>query len=220
MKSPDGTKYLAIIGDIVDSKRLSRRDEFQTKLAGVLKGISSRNASLASPYTITLGDEFQAVYKNADRLFADIFQVMAATSPVQVRFAVGLGPLSTEVNPRQALGMDGPAFHRAREAITELKDTNYRIRLQGDVAPDGEVIQWKLMNHIFNLFTHQVVGWSSNRLHIMHGLLTGKTVAELEAELGVSNVAVYKNINVAALNEFKGLCDEVTRLLNDSLKAP
>jgi hypothetical protein len=212
-------QYLAIIGDIVDSKQLPRRDEFQTKLAGVLKNLSSRNSSLVSPYTITLGDEFQAVYKNADRLFADIFYIMASIDPAQVRFAIGVGELSTEVNRKQALGMDGPAFHRARNAITELKKTDYRIRLQGEPVSDDDAVQWKLMNHVFNLLTHQIGGWSRNRLHIMHGLLTGKTVTELEAELGVTNVAVYKNINAAALNEFKGLCDEVTRLLNNRLQS-
>lgn len=212
-------RYLAVIGDIIDSRQLPRREEFQVGLAGTLEQLSRRNGSLASPYTITLGDEFQAVYKNADRLFADIFEIMASIDPVQVRFAVGLGELSTAVNRKQALGMDGPAFHRAREAITELKQTGYRIRLQGEALAGPDTEQWKLLNHVFNLLTHQIAGWSKNRLLIMHGLLTGKTVATLEAELGVSNVAIYKNINAAALDEFKGLCDEVTRLLNARLKA-
>src|SRR6218665_467049 len=114
-------KYLALIGDVVDSKRLPRRAEFQVKLEKTLKNTSSRNPSLASPYTITLGDEFQAVYRNADRLFADIFTIWRDLDPAKVRFAVGVGELSTSINPKQALGMDGPAFHHARDAITALK---------------------------------------------------------------------------------------------------
>jgi hypothetical protein len=214
-------QYLAIIGDIVDSKQLSDRDDFQTKLAGLLKTISNRNAALVSPYTITLGDEFQAVYKNADRLFLDIFSILRDIHPAQARFAIGVGELSTEVNRKQALGMDGPAFHRAREGITELKDTSYLLSLQDAPSPQGpDFDHGKLFNHLLNLMSHQVVAWEKNRLRILCGLLDGQTVGELEAELGISKVAVYKNINAAVLDEFKGLCNEITRFLNRELKTP
>ena len=75
-------QYLALIGDIVDSKQLRDRGKFQTTLASTLKTVSSRNATLVSPYTITLGDEFQAVYKSADRLFLDIFSILRDIHPV------------------------------------------------------------------------------------------------------------------------------------------
>ena len=209
--------YLALIGDIVDSKQLAKRSEFQAKLTATLKDVS-RAKTLASPYTITLGDEFQAVYKNADTLFADIIAIMCEVHPVQVRFAIGVGELTTKINPKQALGMDGPAFHRAREAITALKDTPYLIRLQGESTPAPASDPWRLLNHIFNLVTHRMDGWKPNRLRIMKGLIEGESVAALEKELRISNVAVYKNINAASLDELQGLCKEVTRFLNAELK--
>jgi hypothetical protein len=213
-------QYLAIIGDIVDSKQLQQRDEFQARLASSLKTMSNRNPSLVSPYTITLGDEFQAVYKNADRLFLDIFSILHDIHPYEARFAVGVGELSTEVNRKQALGMDGPAFHRAREAIIQLKATPYLISLQGAPAPQGpDFDHWKLFNHLLNLMSHKVVAWEKNRLRILCGLLAGQSVGELEAELGISKVAVYKNINAAVLDELKGLCNEITRFLNRELKS-
>lgn len=213
-------KYLALIGDIVASKQLAKRGEFQSNLASLLKGISGRNPALASPYTITLGDEFQAVYRRADTLFQDIFTILSGIHPTQARFAIGVGELTTDINPKQALGMDGPAFHRAREAITELKRTGYFIRLRGEPAPAADDDPWRLINHLLNLMTHQVDGWERNRLRIMRGLLRGTSVSELEEELQISKVAVYKNINAAALDEVKGGCDEITRMLNRELKLP
>ena len=213
-------KYLALIGDIVASKQLAKRGEFQSNLASLLKGISSRNPALVSPYTITLGDEFQAVYQRADTLFPDIFTILSGIHPAQARFAIGVGELTTDINPKQALGMDGPAFHRAREAITELKKTGYFIRLHGGPAQAPGDDPWRLLNHLLNLMTHQVDGWERNRLRIMRGLLRGSSVSELEEELQISKVAVYKNINAAALDEMKGVCDEITRMLNRELKLP
>src|SRR4051812_44362234 len=111
---------IAIIGDIVASKDPRRRDAFQRQLA---KALAARNrekgSGLVSPYTITLGDEFQAVYRSARNLWTDIVTLLAEIHPVQARFALGVGDLTTRLNRRQALGMDGPAFHRTRAAITE-----------------------------------------------------------------------------------------------------
>ena len=210
--------YLALIGDIVDSKNRSGRDLLQRKLAASLRAASERKPKLASPYTITLGDEFQAVYRSADNLFVDIFSILADVYPVEVRFGIGVGDLTTAINPKQALGMDGPAFHRARESITILKKSGYLIGLQGGPTPASEFDHGKLLHHLLNFVSHKVGAWSQNRLRIMVGLLQERSVAELERELGVSNVAVYKNINAGALDELCGLCHEITRLLNRELK--
>lgn len=212
--------YLTLIGDIVDSKQVARRADLQKRLALALRKINERKPPPVSPYTITLGDEFQAVYKNADTLFPDLFSILAEIHPVEARFGVGVGALTTPLNPKQALGMDGPAFHRAREAITVLKKSGYLIRLQGEPRQAPESDPWKLLNHLLNFVTHKVGAWEKNRLRIMGGLLAGRTAAELEDELGVSKVAVYKNINAAALDELVGLCQEITAILNRELKRP
>lgn len=213
-------KYLAVIGDIVDSKQLPKRERFQAQLEVLLRELSNRNASLASRYTITLGDEFQAVYRNADTLFPDLIAIMEAIHPARVRFAVGLGELTTALKPKQALGMDGPAFHRARESIVQLKQTSYLFRLQGDAAKSGEPDRWALLNHALNLASHQIEGWNRNRLRILSGLMRGEAVAEMEKVLRISTVAVYKNINAAALDELDGLCKEIAGVLNRELKTP
>ncbi len=214
-------KYLALIGDIVDSKSLAGRDAFQKRLLASLRAASDRKPRLASPYTITLGDEFQAVYRSADHLWLDIFSILADLHPVEARFGIGLGELTTAINPKQALGMDGPAFHRAREAITALKKSGYLIALHGEpAAPGPDHDPWKLLHHLLNFVSHKVVAWEKNRLRILCGLLQGRSVAALERELQVSNVAVYKNIKAGALDELLGLCQEITRILNRELKRP
>src|SRR5688500_7792726 len=99
-------QVIAVIGDVVASKELAQRSVFQRRLGKALAQTSGAARHLASPYTITLGDEFQAVYRNADLLFADIFGIMAEIHPVRIRLALGVGALTTKINPVQALGMD------------------------------------------------------------------------------------------------------------------
>jgi hypothetical protein len=79
--------------------------------------VNGENMHLISPYTITLGDEFQAVLKNARHLFGDIITILYVIYPTKIRFSIGIGDIQTPVNPNQAIGMDGTAFYNARTGI-------------------------------------------------------------------------------------------------------
>lgn len=208
-----GMQVIAVIGDLVASREVPRREAFQRRLAGVLAGVGRTARRLASPYTITLGDEFQAVYRGADTLFADLAAILAEIHPVRARFAVGVGALTTRLNPRQALGMDGPVFHQARAALTALKDEGGLLRIAGPRPAD-----WALANHALDLLSHHVAGWRANRLQVLAALLRGRTVREMEAAMPISRVAVYKNIRAAALDDIAGICHELTRALDRALR--
>lgn len=194
---------------------MAQRSVFQRKLGKILAHTSAHARQLASPYTITLGDEFQAVYRKADLLFADVFGIMADIHPVRARFALGVGALTTRINPTQALGMDGPAFHDARATLMALKNDRRLLRIGGRPAE-----AWALAGHVLNFLSHQVEGWSRNRLLVTAGLLRGRPVKEIEADLQISRVAVYKNIRAAALDEVAGICHELERALNHALRNP
>jgi hypothetical protein len=206
-------QVIALIGDIVTSKAVARRAALQRKLEATLATVSAAaGPALASPYTLTLGDEFQAVYRAGGNVWADAVGILAAIHPVQARFALGVGELATKLNPKEALGMDGPAFHRARAGITALKEAGGRFTIAGD-----DPAAWALANGALALISHHLAGWSGNRLRVLAGLLRGRPVRELEAEVGISKVAVYKNINAAALDDIAGICGELTKALNAAL---
>jgi hypothetical protein len=208
-------RFIVVIGDIVASRALAQRAVFQRRFSKALDERTREARHLASPFTITLGDEFQAVYRKADLLLADAFTIMAEIHPVRTRLAYGVGELSTRINPAQALGMDGPAFHNARAALTLLKESGGLLRIAGQPAED-----WALINHVLSLLSHQVENWSRNRLLIMAGLLRGRAVKEIEEGLKISRVAVYKNIRAAALDDVQGICQELERALNQALRDP
>ena len=109
---------IALIGDIIESKKIQKRAEAQKKLLLQFNKINSISKTLASPYTITLGDEFQALYKKADDLFRDIWRIALLLHPERIRFSIGVGELSTKINKKQSIGMDGPAFIMLEKAWT------------------------------------------------------------------------------------------------------
>ena len=206
-------KYLVLIGDVLGSKKMPARAQFQRRLKSVIQGLNSRRKTLASPYTLTLGDEFQAVYRDPSGLFADIFTMLAQVAPVQVRFAVAVGEIVTPINPRQSIGMDGPAFHRARIRLEKLKGQG---RLLG-VHDTGDV-RWRLPGATLAVLSGLVEGWRQNRLQLFAGLLASAPVPDLARQTGITTRAVNKNIRAADLDEWKRIVDEISRLLSDEIK--
>lgn len=205
--------YLVLIGDVIGSRHLPARAQFQRKLKASLDGLNRRRKTLVSPYTLTLGDEFQAVYREPAGLFADIFTVLAQVAPVRARFAVAVGEIVTPINPTQSIGMDGPAFHRARERLEALKAER---RLLG-VYETGEA-HWRLPASTLAVLSGLVAGWRQTRLQLFAGLLAGSTVPDLARQTRITTRAVNKNIRAADLDEWRHIVDEISRLLGQELK--
>jgi len=206
-------KYLVVIGDVVASRHLPVRAQFQRRMKQALQALNGRRKALASPYTLTLGDEFQAVYRDAGTAFADVFSLLAELAPAQARFALAVGEIVTPINPTQSIGMDGPAFHRARALLEGLKA---KRRLLGVTRGTDD---WRLAGSSLAVLSGQMEGWRPNRLKLFARLLAGESTADLAKRTGITTRAVNKNIYAADLDEWKLILDEITRLLNEELKS-
>ncbi len=199
-------KKIALIGDIVDSKKIKNRSELQKKLLKLFNKINSGSENLISPYTITLGDEFQALYNKPDELFQDICQILIAIHPEKARFSIGIGELTTKVNTKQSIGMDGPAFYFARTGLNELKNTYHLFTLNADESENLELAKQSLF-----LISHISYNWSLTRLKILCMLYEGKPVKEISKKLKITDKAVYKNIDSGALNIIIEITRKITK---------
>lgn len=211
-------QYLVLIGDLEGSRELParERDNTQQKLKSVLEEIRADNATIASPPTITLGDEFQTVYRRADALFLHIWRIQAALYPLFLRFGMGRGTLSTAINTEQAIGMDGPAFHRARSALEHLKETRGLFRIE---AQDPEDRVSLLINQSLDLIAHEMRGWKQRRFAILCGLKAGRNYKEISEAQGISKSAFYKNVEAGALDTIIAISDTAAGVINEKLGA-
>jgi len=203
-------QHLALIGDIVDSRSIPQRAAFQERLRGEFAAIG-RDGGLVSPFTLTLGDEFQALYAAPDGLFSHWLRVREAIHPAVARFSIAIGSIDTTINPEQALGMDGPAFHRARAGIEQLKSGDETLALQAPAFP-------AIAAPLVALLDAESARWKPSRLAILRGLLEGRRAADLAASLDITERAVHKSIRAARLERWVELLRETDTLLAKLLR--
>lgn len=207
-------KAVIIIGDIEGSRDLkdSEREEVQKKLRKVLEEINKEASGLASPYTITLGDEFQAVYADAGALFTHCWRILSVVHPVKIRFSIGVGAIVTPINPDRAIGMDGPAFHAARDGIEQLKELGFMIHISYREKSQETLIN--ILNGTLHLLSKQIRDWNKNRISMLHMLKKGLDYKEISRQLELSKAAFYKNKDAGMLDEIIELTDNIAELLN------
>jgi hypothetical protein len=204
--------YLVLIADIVGSKSIVRREITQEKLSDVLKSLSKNNPGLVSHYTITLGDEFQAVFSKADSVFTETMEILTAVYPVKIRFSFGLGEIHTPINHEVALGMDGPAFYNARQGINILKNSGDLYYLEGLSDTAGNLIKESL-----SLFSYTCRNWNQNRLRVFTAMNRKEEIEQIATELRISERAIYKNIAMGNLQNISRLLKEISETINREL---
>ena len=117
--------YLALIADVIDSKMVQERFDLQKQLEKTLQTMNELFGEfLASNFTLTLGDEFQALLKVDAPVFQMIDTLRSGLTPTQLRFGIGLGEIVTDIDPLQSIGAYGPAYWNARAAINLVHQKN------------------------------------------------------------------------------------------------
>lgn len=158
----------ALIGDIIESKKIKERYNIQQKLETKLQELNYIfKEDIKSALTITLGDEFQGLFCNVETLLLCIDIISTYFKPLGItfRFGIGYGKMLTKVNPNISIGSDGEPYWYARQALVEIETTknssqvyekmiiknssqdiiNSLLMLQGKIRNDWTIEQSKLI---------------------------------------------------------------------------
>ncbi len=205
-------KVWAMIADIVDSRSVKERRAFQRGLKQTLKQLSEASPEVyLSPLTITLGDEFQAVYGDFSVVLPHMLEILQFLAPHKLRVALAYGELTTDINPKAALEMDGPAFNLARDCMEGLKKRQ-STALRIDGLPEDRL---PLINAACSMLANALNDWKPVTLRIARGLQNGKSVQILSEMLGITPRAVHKNIATNHVRDILAAMDAISREVRD-----
>lgn len=160
--------YIAIIGDIKDSKRIKNRSQIQGKLNRVLNDVNEAYvADISAKFIVTLGDEFQGLLESIEHLLDIIRYIQREMYPVRLRFGIGLGEISTNIFSGAAIGADGPAYYAARKMIEQLRGEEKKLKKQAaDIQLsiyDKERFEITEINTVLALMKVIENGWSEKQ---------------------------------------------------------
>lgn len=131
--SKKSDSYYILMGDVIGSSNYNSTD-----LARNLKSlVESVNESLQektlSPYTVTLGDEFQGVTKSLKAGIETLFYFEEIRLERQLNFklhyVLHYGKIDTDINSDTSYGMLGEGLTQAREKLTSKKRDRHRFNI-------------------------------------------------------------------------------------------
>ncbi|MBS4032229.1 MAG: hypothetical protein KGZ63_12535 [Clostridiales bacterium] len=123
-------EYMTITCDIKNSCGLNNREEVQIELINTLKELNRQYAHvIASPFIITLGDEWQGLM-NVECNYEEIIAFIQARMPdITFYTGIGIGEVTISNFELTVNQLDGPSFHKARKAIKVAKQHDYSLVL-------------------------------------------------------------------------------------------
>ena len=209
----DTSLFVALIGDIRGSRELADRQEAQVAFKSVVNSLNEQipSDSIASPFTVTTGDEFQVLLTDAAAGVEAAVSASDQFHPANLRFGIGRGGLDTEVNPDQAIGMDGPCFHRARDAIDAARQEQAWIRVAG-WSSDRD----RQLNSLFDLVQCVREGWTDRQAEFARALKEAGTQKRVAARYEVSKSTVSESLSAGHVQEVRAAEDALGALLQES----
>ncbi len=176
----DSSIYTVIIGDISGSKRLNGMDRYQTQLfvkSAIVQSNEQFRSYLEAPMTITKGDEFQGLIDSPQHAYEIIQSLQRMVFPIRIRYGLGIGTIF-RMGGVLPIEMDGPAFHRANQALNSAKKHKSDIW----IISENSLID-QLLNTIFSLITAIKSRWNERHFKLYWSyqeLGTYREVAEME----------------------------------------
>lgn len=217
--------YVALIGDLVDSRALAAkaREKLQGSMSAWLEDLSDTlgPGELAAPLTLTAGDEIQGLFRKPSSIVT-VVQVLTDRmfqfdGQPRALFGVGRGTLSTRVPPPPAWAgnpalLDGPAFHLARAELEAAQSSGAWVRFAGFGDPreeSAEDLVDVVLDALFGLMSAIRERWTANQGAVSfrmrgYGQATPPSQKTLAQALGVNPSVISETLKASRHNQ---LCE-------------
>lgn len=178
-------RYVALIGDAIRSRDLTpaRRRRLQSQLDRVLDDLNRRwRRTVVAGFTIVLGDQFEGLLADTSAVWELSHQIRAELTDMDWVIAAGRGAVTTSLAKRAA-AVDGPCFHRAREALHAAKAERRVCTFAGFGRHDA------VLNGLARYYSALYWGWTARQREAAN-LLRVLDRTDVAARLGVDRSAV------------------------------
>ena len=190
------------LGDVISSKKLENREDFQNKLINGCNIINkSYKSDIYSYMNIIKGfDEIGVVLKDISKFYSIMNVISNTIGPNLMRFVLAKGKIDTGLNQREISRMDGPAFHKASSLMDMLKNEKLIFKMD-----TGNQIFDKLVTNNINLIYLIETKWSTKKLDIINDYEKIGDQRRVAAKYGIKQQDVSYHLNSSNYVEIRNI---------------
>lgn len=195
------THYYIIMADVVSSRSYSG-DALMKEFKSIVEECNEvHKERLLSPFTITLGDEFQGVAASLRSAVESILfledRVLAAQPVFLLRYVLVYGAIDTLINPVIAHGMTGPGLAMAREMLT--KKRRGRTRFQLNLGDNPYTEEFSMLFRLLELLS---VHWNKKDNLLIRELVGNNDDTAVAIKFGKTTSQIWKRRKTLQIEEY------------------
>ena len=209
--------YIIVMADIIDSRKTEQKI-LMSNFKNVTNTINKvHEGELLSPMTITLGDEFQGLVNDLTGAVNLIFTleelIVSKNVGFKLRYVVIEGGIDTPINKQIAYGMLGEGLTRAREALQQYKNTNFRCNFQLrhkrlSSALEDSMLVWQRI----------IDDWKVKKDHeLITKFITLRDYKKVAADLGKSRSQIWKREKSLRIEEYFSIKEVIRYIAGEHL---
>ena len=195
---------IAVLADIVGSRKLDDRTAAQRILDDTIAQVEGELPLAQQTLTPTVGDEQQGLYRTLEDAMVSLLMIqLRLPDGIAFRFGIGVGAVSAVDSVHGELA-DGPGWYAARAAIETVHAREgravprTRTWIVGAPGQDEVMESTIAASNAYLLVRDELVGAMNEReRRLTYGRLVGRSQHELAAEEGISQPSVSKSLRNA-----------------------
>lgn len=189
------------MGDVVSSATRDQK-ELRSQLKKLIQRANTRLAEkILSPYTITLGDEFQGISRSLLSAIETIFfleeEILRRGYTFKLHYVVHWGEIETSINRAIAYEMMGSGLTAARAKLTEKRKRRPRVTFDyGDEKID------KVLNAQFFVIERIIDRWNLRDYPLILDLVTIESDSEVGLRTGKDRSLIWRRRETLRTDEY------------------
>lgn len=196
-------KYFILMADIIGSSGKASNQLMKVFQKVVEKVNLQQQDQLLSPFTITLGDEFQGVVTDLKAGLDSIIKfeetIIKHQLDFKLRYVLHYGSIETPINSEIAHGMLGKGLATARQKLEDLKkDKSTRFYLETENFKTDT-----LLNNLLFLYQSVVDDWLPKEYALIRVFWEKQDYKKVAAHFKKVNSLMWKRERSLKLKEYK-----------------
>ncbi len=200
-----------LMGDVIGSSKHDVR-QLRKEFMGLVSLCNQKlEHDIISPYTVTLGDEFQGIATSLHAVIEAIFYmeetILRKGLEFKIRYVAVHGAIDTPINRLRAHTMMGAGLTKAREILTDKRRGEPRFRFD---LPDAHTMNQ--LNRLFLVLDGLTGRWDTGDGLLIFDMLANPHNEEVGVTHGKNRTQIWKRRKHLLIEEYRALREAIMEL--------